>query len=41
VLTGASAAADLAAVPTTTGLPGEPLILGSVADLGPHLGLEQ
>jgi phosphonatase-like hydrolase len=40
VLTGASAAADLAAVPAATGLSGEPLILGSVADLGPHLGLE-
>ena len=39
VLTGASDAADLAAVPAATGLPGEPLILGSVADLGPHLGL--
>ena len=39
VLTGASDAAALAAVPAATGLPGDPLILGSVADLGPHLGL--
>jgi phosphoglycolate phosphatase len=39
VLTGASDGASLAAVPATAGLPGEPLILGSVADLGPHLGL--
>ena len=39
VLTGASAAADLSAVPAETGLPGEPLILDSVADLAPHLGL--
>jgi phosphoglycolate phosphatase len=40
VLTGASTAAELAAVPASAGLTGEPLILGSVADLGPHLGLE-
>jgi phosphonatase-like hydrolase len=39
VLTGASAAGDLAAVPAVTGLSGQPVILGSVADLGPHLGL--
>jgi phosphoglycolate phosphatase len=39
VLTGASTAADLAAVPAMTGLAGRPLILGSVADLAPHLGL--
>jgi phosphoglycolate phosphatase len=39
VLTGASAAAELAAVPATTGLPGEPLILDSVANLAQHLGL--
>jgi phosphoglycolate phosphatase len=39
VLTGASTAADLAAVPAATGLAGQPLILGSVADLAPHLGL--
>jgi phosphoglycolate phosphatase len=39
VLTGASGAAALAAVPAATGLPGEALVLGSVADLGPHLGL--
>jgi phosphoglycolate phosphatase len=39
VLTGASTAAELAAVPAETGLPGEPLILDSIADLGPHLGL--
>ena len=39
ILTGASGAAALAAVPAATGLPGEALVLGSVADLGPHLGL--
>ena len=39
VLTGASTAADLVAVPAETGLPGEPLILDSIADLAPHLGL--
>ena len=39
VLTGASTATDLAAVPAQTGLPGEPLILGSIADLAPYLGL--
>jgi len=39
VLTGASAAAELSAVPARTGLPGEPLILDSIADLAPHLGL--
>ena len=41
VLTGASTAAELAAVPASTGLAGESVILDSVADLGPHLGLEQ
>jgi len=39
VLTGAAAAAELSAVPAETGLPGEPLILDSIADLAPHLGL--
>jgi phosphonatase-like hydrolase len=39
VLTGASTAAELSAVPVTTGLPGKPLILDSIADLSPHLGL--
>jgi phosphoglycolate phosphatase len=39
VLTGASAAAELSAVPGTTGFPGEPVILDSVADLAQHLGL--
>jgi len=39
VLTGASAAAELSAVPAETGLPGEPLILDSIADLAPRLGL--
>jgi phosphoglycolate phosphatase len=39
VLTGGWAAAELAAVPAETGLPGEPLILDSIADLAPHLGL--
>jgi phosphoglycolate phosphatase len=39
VLTGDSAAAELSAVPAATGLPGTPLVLGSVAELAPHLGL--
>jgi phosphoglycolate phosphatase len=39
VRTGASTAAELSAVPAATGLPGEPVILDSVADLGRHLGL--
>jgi phosphoglycolate phosphatase len=39
VLTGASDAAGLSAVPAETGLPGEALILNSIADLAPHLGL--
>jgi phosphonatase-like hydrolase len=39
VLTGDSAAAELSAVPAATGLPGTPLILDSVAELAPHLGL--
>jgi phosphoglycolate phosphatase len=44
VLTGASSAAELSAVPAETSFfaprqPGEPLILDSIADLAPHLGL--
>ena len=39
VLTGASSREELAAVPAATGLPGSPLILDSIADLLPHLGL--
>jgi phosphoglycolate phosphatase len=39
VLTGASTAAELSAVPAGTGLPGEALVLDSIADLGPRLGL--
>lgn len=39
VLTGGIAREELAAVPSATGLPGEPLILESVADLAPRLGL--
>jgi phosphonatase-like hydrolase len=39
VLTGTSTAAELSAVPAATGLPGKPLILDSIADLAPHLGL--
>jgi len=39
VLTGACAAAELSAAAAETGLPGEPLILNSIADLAPHLGL--
>jgi phosphoglycolate phosphatase len=39
VLTGASTAAELSAVTAATGLPGEPVILDSVADLAQHLGL--
>jgi phosphonatase-like hydrolase len=39
VLTGSSAAEQLAAVPAATGLPGAPVILGSVAELPAHLGL--
>ena len=39
VLSGDSTLDDLAAVPAATGLPGAPLILDSVADLLPHLGL--
>ena len=37
VLTGDSARAELSA--NRAGLPGKPLILDSVADLPPHLGL--
>jgi phosphoglycolate phosphatase len=39
VLTGDSAAAELAAVPAETGLPGAPVVLDSVADLAPLVGL--
>jgi len=39
VLSGDSSRDDLTAVPAATGLPGTPLILNSVADLLPHLGL--
>jgi len=39
VLTGASTRQELAAVPAMTGLPGEPLVLDSIADLLPHLGI--
>jgi phosphoglycolate phosphatase len=39
VLTGASTADELAAVPAATGLPGEPVILDSVVDLPQLLGL--
>jgi len=39
VLSGDSAREELSAVPGATGLPGSPLILDSVADLLPHLGL--
>jgi phosphoglycolate phosphatase len=39
VLTGDSTAAELAAVPAQTGLPGAPVVLDSVADLAPLLGL--
>jgi phosphoglycolate phosphatase-like HAD superfamily hydrolase len=39
VLSGDCTFDELAAVQAATGLPGEPLILDSVADLLPHLGL--
>jgi phosphonatase-like hydrolase len=39
VLTGGIPRGELAGVPAATGLPGEPLILESVADLNPYLGL--
>jgi phosphoglycolate phosphatase len=39
VLTGDSPRADLEAVPAAAGLPGTPVILGSVAGLRPYLGL--
>jgi phosphoglycolate phosphatase len=39
VLSGDSARPELEAVPAATGLAGAPLILDSVADLAPHLGL--
>jgi phosphoglycolate phosphatase len=39
VLSGESAREELAGVAERTGLPGKPLILDSVADLLPHLGI--
>lgn len=39
VLTGSSTRQELAAVPAITGLPGEPLVLDSIAGLLPHLGI--
>lgn len=39
VLTGASSREELAAVPGVVGLPGSPLVLNSVMDLLPHLGV--
>jgi phosphoglycolate phosphatase len=39
VLTGTSTRQELQAVPGTAGLPGEPLVLDSIADLLPHLGI--
>jgi hypothetical protein len=39
VLTGAGTADQLTAVPGVTGLPGRPVILGSVTGLLPYLGL--
>jgi phosphoglycolate phosphatase len=39
VLTGESARDELSGVPERTGLPGEPLVLDSIADLLPRLGL--
>ena len=39
VLTGDSPQADLVGVPAATGLPGTPLILDTIADLLPYLGL--
>ena len=39
VLTGESAREELSGVPERTGLPGDPLVLDSIADLLPHLGL--
>lgn len=39
VLTGDCGRAELEAVPARTGLPGSPLILESIADLLPHLGI--
>ena len=38
VLTGRSTRQELEAVPGTASLPGEPLVLDSIADLLPHLG---
>ena len=38
VLTGAGTREELASAGASTGLPGEPLILDSIADLLPHLG---
>jgi phosphonatase-like hydrolase len=39
VLTGSSTRQELEAVPAITGLAGEPLVLDSIADLLPHLGI--
>jgi len=39
VLTGAAGREELAGVAAQTGLPGAPLVLDSIADLLPHLGL--
>ncbi len=39
VLTGVSARQELEAVPGTASLPGEPLVLDSITDLPPHLGI--
>jgi phosphonatase-like hydrolase len=40
VLTGDSSRCELEAVPAATGLPGTPVIVGSIAGLRPYLGLE-
>jgi hypothetical protein len=37
VLTGAGTRAELAAVPASSGLPGAPLVLDSIADLAGYL----
>ncbi len=39
VLTGASTREELAAAPARAGLPGDPLVLDSIADLLPYLGV--
>jgi phosphoglycolate phosphatase len=41
VLTGAAAREELTAVPGVTGLPGSPVVLDSITDLLPHLGINQ